>query len=72
MWRRDDTISTRLKYIVDDHRELPLVNNVTSPVGGGGWLWRGKGRLIYVLEAGLGFELGAECVREWRGNADEE
>jgi hypothetical protein len=62
----DDTISTRLKYMVDGHRELPLVNNVTSPVGGGGvgggWRRRWKGRLIYVVEAGLGSELGAVSV----------
>lgn len=55
-------MSKRLKYMVDDHRDLPLLNNVTSPVGGGGWRRRRKGELIYVVEAGLGFELGAECV----------
>jgi hypothetical protein len=54
--------------MVDGHRELPLVNNVTSPVGGGWWR-RWKGRLIYVVEAGLGSELGAVCVEEmWMKN----
>lgn len=31
-WWGDDTISTRLKYMVLDHRELPFVNSVTSVV----------------------------------------
>jgi hypothetical protein len=55
----DDTVSMRLKYMALDHRALPLVNSVTSIVAGGGWWRKRKGRLIYVVVAGRGFELGS-------------
>jgi hypothetical protein len=49
--------------MVLDHRELPLVNSVTSLVAGGGWWRKRKGRLIYVVVAGRGFELGSYCIK---------
>jgi len=55
----DDTISMRVKYMALDHRVLPLVNSVTWVVAGGGWWRKRKGRLIYVVVAGRGFELGS-------------
>ena len=55
----DDTISMRLKYMALDHSVRPLVNSVTSVVAGGGWWRKRKGRLIYVVVAGRGFELGS-------------